>query len=118
MFPATSRDADDADTSRKDVDFRYSPGEDHTRLEVKNTRKTRLTLGHINKLRLMNELRAIEKQQDLKRVRKQYAAPPAQGPGMQLILRQNTPKTAYIKRFFYVCSKYPCRYANPKRSLI
>jgi hypothetical protein len=82
MFPATSRDADDADTSRKDTDYRFSPGEDNTKLKISDTRKTRLTLGHINKLRLMNELRAIEKQQDIKRVRKQYAAPAQPGPGL------------------------------------
>lgn len=82
MFPATSRDADDGDDSRKDADLRFSPGEDHTHLGIKQTRKTRLTLAHINKLRLMNELRAVEKQQDIKRVRKQYAAPAQPGPGL------------------------------------
>ena len=81
MFPATSRDSDDGDSNRDDTDLRFSPGEDNTRIKMHDTRKTRLTLAHINKLRLMNELRGIEKKQDLKRIRKQYAAPPAQGPG-------------------------------------
>ena len=82
MFPATSRDPDDGDEKRYDSDMRFSPEEDNTRLQVSQTRKTRLTLGHINKLRLMNELRAVEKKQDLKRIRKQYAAPAQPGPGM------------------------------------
>ena len=82
MFPATSRDPDDGDAKRYDSDMRFSPDEDNTRLQVSQTRKTRLTLGHINKLRLMNELRAVEKKQDLKRIRKQYAAPAQPGPGM------------------------------------
>ena len=56
--------------------------QDNSQPTLNDTRKTRLTLGHINKLRLMNELRAVEKKQDLKRIRKQYAAPAQPGPGM------------------------------------
>lgn len=64
-------------------DMRFSPDQDHTALKMSDTRKTRLTLGHIQKLRLMNELRAIEMKQELVKVKAQYGTPPAEAaPGM------------------------------------
>ena len=44
-------------------------------------RKTKLTLGMINKIRRMNDVQAFERASDLKKIRKQYQ-PPAQGPGL------------------------------------
>jgi hypothetical protein len=44
-------------------------------------RKTKLTLGMINKIRKMNEVQGYEKAKDLKNIRKQYGTPPAP-PGM------------------------------------
>jgi hypothetical protein len=44
------------------------------------SRKTKLTLGEINKIRRMSEVRNYERANNLKKVRKQYA-PPAQ-PGI------------------------------------
>jgi hypothetical protein len=41
------------------------------------TRKTKLTLAAINKIRRMNEVQAYEKAKNLKKIRQQYA-PPAQ----------------------------------------
>lgn len=43
-------------------------------------RKTRLTLAQINQLRNMNDQRTVEYQENLVKVRKQYAAPPPQMP--------------------------------------
>jgi len=64
-------------------DMRFSPEQDRTALKISDTRKTRLTLGHIQKLRLMNELRTIEMKQELVKVKAQYGAPPAgAAPGM------------------------------------
>ena len=39
MFPATSRDPDDGDEKRYDSDMRFSPDEDHTKLEVSQQEK-------------------------------------------------------------------------------
>jgi len=40
-------------------------------------RKTHLTLRQLNKLRKMNDVRAVEFKEKLKLVRQQYAPPPA-----------------------------------------
>lgn len=56
----------------------YDPKEDQTALKVNDTRKTRLTLQHINKLRTMNELRAVEAKKKVERVQKQYGVKPEQ----------------------------------------
>lgn len=45
------------------------------------TRKTKLTLGMINKLRRMNDVQAFERANDLKKIRKQYQ-PPAETPSL------------------------------------
>lgn len=47
-------------------------------------RQTRLTLKQINKLRKMNDIRRYEKEADLKNVRAQYGAPPAEAGGEEL----------------------------------
>lgn len=43
------------------------------------TRKTKLTLSMINKIRNMNEVQAYERAQDLKKIRKMYGAPEGGG---------------------------------------
>jgi hypothetical protein len=43
------------------------------------TRKTKLTLSMINKIRQMNEVQSYERAQDLKKIRKQYGAPEGGG---------------------------------------
>jgi hypothetical protein len=48
---------------------------DNTRLKWKETRKTKLTLRQIRKLRKMIDVRNYEKAQNLKKVRKQYEVP-------------------------------------------
>jgi len=52
-------------------------GDDNSQPEMHDLRKTKLTLKQINKLRQLNDVRIYEKQEDLKKVQKQYA-PPAQ----------------------------------------
>lgn len=56
----------------------YDPQEDSTKMKMSDTRKTRLTLRHINKLRTMNELRSVEQQKKIERVQLQYGAKPEQ----------------------------------------
>jgi hypothetical protein len=45
------------------------------------TRKTRLTLSEINKLRRMKEVESYERAKDMRRIRKQYS-PPTENGGM------------------------------------
>ena len=49
--------------------------DDNTQLDDDATRKTRLTLKQINKLRRMLDLRNVEYREKLKKIQKQYAAP-------------------------------------------
>lgn len=51
--------------------------QDNSQPMLKNLRKTRLTLRQLNKLRKMNDIRAVEYKEKIKLVRKQYE-PPAQ----------------------------------------
>lgn len=52
-----------------------SEEEDNSKLELKDTRKTRLTLSQINKIRRMNDLRTIEHEKERDRVTQQYGSP-------------------------------------------
>ncbi|VVC06380.1 Uncharacterised protein [uncultured archaeon] len=50
---------------------------------LNDLRKTKLTLGQINRMRLIRDVRNFEIQQDLKNVRDQYGQPaPEQNMGM------------------------------------
>ena len=51
--------------------------DDNSQPQIGDTRKTKLTLKQINKLRSMNDVRNYEYQEKIKQVKKQYA-PPAQ----------------------------------------
>jgi hypothetical protein len=51
--------------------------QDNSQPELNNLRKTRLTLRQLNKLRQMNDVRSWEYKEKLKKVKKQYAPPPA-----------------------------------------
>lgn len=51
--------------------------QDNSQPTLKDTRKTRLTLGQLNKLRQMNDVRSVEYKEKLKLIKKQYAPPPA-----------------------------------------
>ena len=48
---------------------------DNSQPQIGQLRKTKLTLRQINKLRQMNELRSLEFKEELKQIKKQYAAP-------------------------------------------
>lgn len=54
---------------------RYNPSDDKSVLSIKDTRKTRLTLKMINKLRQSGEAREQETMEDLALVRAMYAVP-------------------------------------------
>jgi hypothetical protein len=54
---------------------------DNSQVTKNDLRKTRLTLRQLNKLRKMNDVRAVEYQEKLTRIRQQYA-PAAAPPGL------------------------------------
>ena len=51
--------------------------QDNSQPTLKDTRKTRLTLRQLNKLRQMTDVRSVEYKEKLKLVKQQYAPPPA-----------------------------------------
>ena len=57
-------------------DFR-SEKHDNTVLKKDDTRKTRLTLDRLNRLRIMNDARKLEHEQKLEKVADQYKLPAA-----------------------------------------
>ncbi len=48
--------------------------EDGTTLDLEDTRKTRLTLAHLNRLRLANDVRKFENEQKSTEIVSQYSA--------------------------------------------
>ncbi len=54
-----------------------SDKEDNTVLKKDDTRKTRLTLDRLNRLRIMNDARKLEHEQKLEKVSNQYKMPAA-----------------------------------------
>lgn len=54
---------------------------DNSQTKWGDTRKTRLLLSEINKLRKMKEVQSFEKAKNLSKIRKQYK-PPAASPGI------------------------------------
>ena len=57
-------------------DSRYDPESDDSVMNKKDTRKIRLTLKQINKLRRASESHAIEQARDVELINKMYATPP------------------------------------------
>ena len=64
------------------IDGYQDVNKDNSQLKWTETRKTKLTLRQIRKLRKMLDVRNYEKAQNLKKVRKQYAPAPETSPGM------------------------------------
>ena len=62
----------------------YSEKDDNTAIKSTVTRKTRLTLDKINKLRAMNDTRKLEHEQKLEKVSMQYKPPVAAETGLGL----------------------------------
>lgn len=65
----------------KPVPDMQDQSQDGSVLQYEDSRKTRLTLGQINRLRKMNDMRALEHEQEMSFVRKMYAPPTPQGGG-------------------------------------
>jgi hypothetical protein len=62
---------------KKDPQAYQDLSQDNSQPQLGDLRKTRLTLRQLNKLRMMNDVRAVEYKEKLKNVRAQYAPPPA-----------------------------------------
>lgn len=58
-----------------------SENDDNTVMKLGDMRKTKLTLAHLNKLRMANDIRKFEHEDKLKKVSKQYKAAPEMGAG-------------------------------------
>jgi hypothetical protein len=59
-----------------------SEKDDNSVLKADDTRKTRLTLARLNKLRMMNDVRKLEHEQKLEKVTTQYKVPAAAAGGV------------------------------------
>lgn len=59
-----------------------SEKQDGTSIKLSDTRKLRLTLDRINRLRKMNDTRKLEHELKLEKLSTQYKPPAAQGAGI------------------------------------
>lgn len=59
-----------------------SEKDDKSPLRVSDTRKTRLTLGDLNRLRMANDVRKVEHEYKLEQISKQYKPAAPAGPMM------------------------------------
>jgi len=56
--------------------------DDNSVIKISDTRKTRLTLNRLNKLRMMNDTRKLEHEKKLEKVSVQYKPPAATQAGL------------------------------------
>jgi len=61
---------------QKDPQAYQDLAQDNSQTQLKDLRKTRLTLRQLNKLRKMNDIRAIEFKEKIKLLKQQYSPPP------------------------------------------
>jgi len=59
-----------------------SEKEDNSAINIKDTRKTRLTLERLNRLRIMNDTRKLEHEKKLETIADQYKIPAAPAGGL------------------------------------
>ena len=59
-----------------------NPADDNEVPKLNDLRKTKLTLGQINRLRLIRDVRNFELKNRLEKTRKQYGAPAQTEPGL------------------------------------
>ena len=62
---------------QKDPEAYQDLSQDNSQPQLGDLRKTHLTLRQLNKLRRMNDVRAFERKEKLKKVRTMYAPAPA-----------------------------------------
>lgn len=59
-------------THTDDINPYRNDKEDNSVAKKSDTRKTRLTLAHINKLRYLNDARTVEQEEKIKQIQQQY----------------------------------------------
>ena len=59
-----------------------SEKEDQSALKLSDLRKTKLTLKQLNRLRIMNDVRKLEKEKKIEAVQTQFTPPPEPNAGM------------------------------------
>lgn len=59
-----------------------NPADDNEVPKLDDLRKTKLTLGQINRLRLIRDVRNFELKSNLENIRKQYSKPAETGAGI------------------------------------
>ena len=64
-------------STEKSVETIEKPYQDNTALRLSDTRKTRLTFEQLSKLRKLSDLKKIEYQESIKKIRSQFAPAPA-----------------------------------------
>ena len=62
-------------------DGRRTEKDDNTVLKLSDLRKTRITLAHLNKLRIANDVRKVEHEKKLKNIANMYATQPDAAAG-------------------------------------
>jgi hypothetical protein len=67
----------DPETKNIATDLRYDANRDYTMFRRSDTRKTRLTLGQINELRISSEAHILEQEDELGFIHTMYGAEPA-----------------------------------------
>jgi len=58
------------------------PAHDNEVPRLNDLRKTKLTLGQINRMRLIQDVRSFEKAEDLENIRRQFGRPAGEGGGI------------------------------------
>jgi hypothetical protein len=61
-----------SDTAESEQDDSYEPTHDQSPLKASDTRKTRLTLGQLNRIRKASDMHKKEKEKDLEHVKQMY----------------------------------------------
>lgn len=56
--------------------------DDNTAVKLSDVRKTKLTLAQLNRLRIMNDIRKLEREKELEQVQAQYKPPAEPTEGM------------------------------------
>ena len=64
-------------STEKSLENIEKPYQDNTALRLTDTRKTRLTFEQLSKLRKLADIKAIEYQESIKEIRRQFAPAPA-----------------------------------------
>jgi len=63
------------ENTAKNEDKLHDQSNDSSKAELTDTRKTRLTLEQINRLRVLNDVKIAEYQENIRKIKQQFAVP-------------------------------------------